>query len=100
MSGVLHAAVFAYSQALAIFAQLLQAVLFGLAPFQVPRRGLVHGGKRAMAPGVFLTLVVAMLFRLCKERAWKRYGSYDRHKASCLLHVNAESAAFFLQSKQ
>jgi hypothetical protein len=74
---VLHATVFADSQPLAIFAQLLQAVLFGLVRLQASRRPFVHCDKRAMASGIFFSLFVAMLFGLCKKYSGLRHGDHD-----------------------
>ena len=57
---MLHPAVFADSDAFAIFQQLLQADLFAFAGFQAPGGGLVGGGHDAVALGVLLLFLLAV----------------------------------------
>mgnify|MGYP001764131857 CR=1 FL=1 len=58
---VLHPAVLADADALAVLAQLLKAGLFALAGFEAFRRGFVRGRHCAMTLRVFLLFLGAVL---------------------------------------
>ncbi len=73
---MLHPAVFADSQAFAIFTQLLQTGLFALAGLQALGGGLVDGRQGTVTLGVLLLFLAAVL-GLRKRRARQRHGDYD-----------------------